>query len=123
MGMPPAFPSASVLVVEDDPSTAAGTVRGLRGAGFAIDLATDGRDAMRRIAAERYDLVVLDLMLPEASGFEVLEKMRHRAACPIIVLTARADLPDRLRAFDLGAADYLAKPSSMPNPLPPTPSP
>jgi two-component system OmpR family response regulator len=102
-----------VLVVEDDPSTAAGTVRGLRGAGFEVDLATDGREAMRRIAVEPYDLVVLDLMLPEASGFDVLEKVRHRAACPIIALTARTALPDRLRAFELGAADYLAKPFWM----------
>jgi DNA-binding response OmpR family regulator len=103
----------TVLVVEDDSSTAACTVRGLRAAGFAVDLATDGRDAMRRIADARYALVVLDLMLPQASGFEVLEKVRHRVSCPIITLTARTDLPDRLRAFELGAADYLAKPFWM----------
>jgi two-component system OmpR family response regulator len=106
-------PGASILVVEDDASTAAGIVAGLRGAGFEVELATSGRDAMQRIADGGHDLVVLDLMLPEASGFDVLERVRHRVGCPIIVLTARSGLPDRLRAFDLGAADYLAKPFWM----------
>ena len=69
-----------------------------------------GGDGTKRILAERYDVIVLDLMLPEQSGFEVLERVRHRVRAPIIVLTARADLPDRLRAFELGAADFVAKP-------------
>jgi DNA-binding response OmpR family regulator len=99
-----------VLVVEDDASTAAGIVRGLRGAGLDVDLSTSGADGARRILADRYDIVVLDLMLPEASGFEVLERVRHRAPVPVIVLTARTDLPDRLRAFELGAADFVSKP-------------
>jgi two-component system OmpR family response regulator len=55
-------------------------------------------------------VIVLDLMLPEQSGFDVLERVRHRTQAPVIVLTARTDLPDRLRAFDLGAADFVAKP-------------
>lgn len=99
-----------LLVVEDDASTAAGIVRGLRAAGFEVDLSTDGGDAARRVVSERHDLVVLDLNLPGMGGFEVLETVRHRARCPILVLTARTDLPDRLRAFELGAVDYLAKP-------------
>ncbi len=88
-----------VLVVEDDASTAAGIVRGLRAAGMEVELSTGGADGARRVLAERYDIVVLDLMLPEQSGFDVLERIRHRAALPVIVLTARTDLPDRLRAF------------------------
>jgi DNA-binding response OmpR family regulator len=103
-------PRVRLLVVEDDASTAAGIVRGLRAAGFDVDLSTDGGDAARRVVSEQHDMVVLDLNLPGMGGFEVLETARHRARCPILVLTARTDLPDRLRAFELGAADYLAKP-------------
>jgi DNA-binding response OmpR family regulator len=99
-----------VLVVEDDPATAAGVVRGLRSAQFEVDLATSGGDAARRIIADPFDVVVLDLMLPEQDGFDVLERVRHRTSAPVIVLTARSDLPDRLRAFALGAADFVAKP-------------
>jgi len=101
---------ARVLVVEDDASTAAMIVRGLRAARFEVELSVDGLDAARRITAEPWDAAVLDLMLPGASGFEVLERARHRTACPVFVLTARGGLPDRLRAFELGAADFLAKP-------------
>jgi DNA-binding response OmpR family regulator len=102
--------AARVLVVEDDASTAAGIVRGLRAAGLDVELSTDGVDAARRLLADKYDIVVLDLMLPRQSGFDVLDQVRHRAPVPVIVLTARADLPDRLRAFELGAADFVAKP-------------
>jgi DNA-binding response OmpR family regulator len=99
-----------VLVIEDDPTTAAGIVRGLKGAGFDVTLATAGDDGAQRIVAERPEVVVLDLMLPGRNGFEVLERVRHRTCAPIIVLTARTDLVDRLRAFELGAADFVAKP-------------
>jgi two-component system OmpR family response regulator len=105
-----AEPAARVLVVEDDSATAAMIVRGLRAAGFEVDLAVDGLEASRRITSEPWDAAVLDLMLPGASGFDVLERAQHRTAFPVIVLTARGGLPDRLRAFALGAADYLAKP-------------
>lgn len=102
--------SPRVLVVEDDAATAAGVVRGLRAAGFDVELSTSGADAAHRIGVEAHDVVVLDLMLPEKDGFEVLERMRHRTSAPVIVLTARTDLADRLRAFELGAADFVAKP-------------
>jgi DNA-binding response OmpR family regulator len=102
--------SLRVLVVEDDAATAAGIVRGLKSLHFDVELSTDGADGARRILTDRYDVIVLDLMLPEQSGFNVLERVRHRTQAPIIVLTARTDLPDRLRAFELGAADFVAKP-------------
>jgi DNA-binding response OmpR family regulator len=108
--MVPESAAVRVLVVEDDASTAAGIVRGLRAAGLDVELSTNGADGSRRVLAERYDIVVLDLMLPEQSGFEVLERVRHRAGVPVIVLTARTDLPDRLRAFELGAVDFMTKP-------------
>jgi DNA-binding response OmpR family regulator len=101
------------LVIEDDATTAAGIVRGLKSAGFAVTLATAGDDGAQRIIDERPDVVVLDLMLPQRNGFEVLERVRHRVSAFIIVLTARTDLRDRLRAFELGAGDFIAKPFFM----------
>lgn len=97
-------------MVEDDAPTAAGVVRGLRAARFDVELATNGNDGASRMVAQPYDAVVLDLMLPGADGFDVLEKVRHRVRSPILVLTARTELPDRLRAFELGAADFVSKP-------------
>jgi two-component system, OmpR family, response regulator len=100
-----------VLVIEDDPSVAGGLVRGLRAAGFAVELATDGASGARLALAGGVGVVLLDLMLPELSGFEVLEALRTRASAPpVIVLTARVELDDRLRAFGLGAADFVPKP-------------
>jgi two-component system OmpR family response regulator len=99
-----------VLVAEADAATAAGIVRGLRAEGFDVELATDGTEAARRIVTEPYDAIVLELTLPGRDGFEVLERVRHRARAPIFVLSARAELPDRLRAFELGAADFVSKP-------------
>lgn len=99
-----------MLVVEDDPSIAAGLVRGLGVEGFSVELLTSAAPVARRVLAGGVDVVVLDLMLPDDSGFMVLEQLRHRSTTPIIVLTARSDLADRLRSFTLGAADYMSKP-------------
>lgn len=100
----------SVLVVEDDASLAAGLVGALRDAGYAVELATDGIAGARLALSGQFDLVVLDLMLPGQDGFEVLAQLRDRASTPVLVLTAQAELEDRLRCFGLGAADYLSKP-------------
>lgn len=102
-----------LLVVEDDPSIAVGLVRGLREAGFAVTLATRGDLALQAAARERFDLVVLDLNLPDTNGFDLLDAWRTRQAVPVLVLTARTELADRLRAFRLGAVDFLAKPFWM----------
>lgn len=100
-----------VLVVEDDPSVAAGLVRGLRLAGFEVELATDGTTGARIALDAAIDVVLLDLMLPERTGFEVLELLQRRPAVPpVIVLSARTELGDRLRAFQLGAVDFVPKP-------------
>ena len=100
-----------VVVVEDDPSVAAGLVRGLRLAGFEVELATDGTTGARLAMAAEIDVVLLDLMLPARSGFEVLEMLQRRPAVPpVIVLSARTELGDRLRAFQLGAIDFVPKP-------------
>lgn len=102
-----------ILVVEDDASMAAGIVRGLRIAGFEVELATNGADGARRAIEGAFDLAVLDLLLPEQTGFAVLEQIQGRSAMPVIVLTARTELEDRLRCFGLGAADFVAKPFFM----------
>lgn len=102
-----------ILVVEDDPPLAAEIRRGLLDAGFEVELVAHGDAAFD--AAQRFepDLVVLDLMLPGTPGEALLEAWRHRLSRPVIVLTARVELSDRLRAFELGAADFLPKPFWM----------
>jgi DNA-binding response OmpR family regulator len=99
-----------VLVVEDDPGIAAGLTRGLRLAGFRVDQARDGAVARERIASAELDVIVLDLGLPVVSGVKLLEELQGRDHAPVIVLTARTELSDRLRCFQLGAVDFLAKP-------------
>jgi DNA-binding response OmpR family regulator len=110
---PPESMGQRVLVVEDEPSIAAGIVRGLRVAGYDVELANDGASAARAAARHRPALVVLDLMLPELSGYEFLERIRGEPAVPVIVVTARTSLEDRLKCFNLGATDYLPKPFWM----------
>lgn len=102
-----------ILVVEDDPAIAGSVVRGLRREGFVVELATDGAAGRAAAAGGDFDLVVLDLMLPEVDGYGVLEALRTRAPTPVLVVTARTGLDDRLKAFQLGAADYLPKPFWM----------
>lgn len=102
-----------LLVVEDDPSIAAGLTRGLKEAGFDVSLEVTGESALAAAARESFDLLVLDLNLPDLTGFDVLDGLRTRTSLPVIVLTARTELGDRLRAFNLGAVDYLAKPFWM----------
>lgn len=99
-----------LLVVEDDLGIASNVARGLRAVGYEIDLATDGAGVVDRILNGRYDLVVLDLMLPHMDGLAILDAIRDRTSVPVIVLTARTALPHRLQAFQAGAADYVAKP-------------
>jgi two-component system, OmpR family, copper resistance phosphate regulon response regulator CusR len=103
-----------VLVVEDEPSVAAFVRRGLREAGFAVDVADNGNDGCHMACAETYDLIVLDLMLPGRDGFSILAELRGRGiTTPVICLTARDAVDDRVKGLDLGADDYLAKPFSF----------
>lgn len=101
--------SARILIVEDDAELAASLVRRLRSEGYEVELSTDGNDARARVARQPVDLVLLDLMLPGVHGHEVLKKLAA-ASVPTIVVTARTSLEDRLRCFELGAADYVPKP-------------
>lgn len=103
-----------ILVVEDEKRIADFVQRGLSGAGFSVDLAEDGTTALRLIQSSEYDLVVLDLMLPDMDGLAVLEKVRNRKASPpVLILSARSTVEDRVRGLELGADDYLPKPFSF----------
>lgn len=99
-----------VLVIEDDAAIAGGVVRGLRGAGFEVELARDGDRGAEMALGGPYDVIVLDLTLPGRDGLEVLELCRHRVSTPIIVLSARTSLSERLSVFEGGAVDYVPKP-------------
>jgi len=102
-----------ILVVEDDLKVVQGLIRGLSRAGFDVTVAMDGEDGAHRAVAEPVDLVILDLMLPGRSGFEVLEAMSGRVSIPVVVLSARTELGARLKSFDLGAVDFVPKPFWM----------
>ena len=107
--------SQRVLVVDDEPDITALVAYHLAKAGYRVATATNGRDALQAAREERPDLVVLDLMLPGLSGYEVLVDLRRRDETKdvgVILLTARRDERDRIKGLSLGADDYLAKPFS-----------
>ena len=100
-----------LLVVEDYEPLRRSLVRGLREAGYAVDSAPDGEEAMNYAESTTYDVIVLDLMLPKIDGFTVLQRLRERECTSrVLVLTAKDDIDDRVRGLDLGADDYLIKP-------------
>jgi two-component system OmpR family response regulator len=100
-----------VLVVEDEPEMASLLSRGLRGGGYEVDVADNGIDAMGLSLALRYDLAILDVMLPGMSGFELCRRLREGSPdTSIVLLTARDAIDDRVRGLDSGADDYLTKP-------------
>ncbi len=103
-----------LLVVEDDPQIAEGLALGLRRSGHGVDTIASGTDADLRLTNEDYDAVLLDLGLPGMDGLEVLRRLRKRGKqTPVLVLTARDELDDRVRGLDDGADDYLAKPCDL----------
>ena len=99
-----------VLVVEDDADVLDLTAYVLRRERFVVVEATDGAQALRRLKADRPDIVVLDLGLPTLDGFEVIRRIRAESETPILVLTGRREAQDLLRAFNLGTDDYIPKP-------------
>jgi two-component system, OmpR family, response regulator len=108
-----------ILVAEDDAAIAEGLASALRGAGYAPECVASGAAADAALASREFDLVILDLGLPEVPGLEVLERLRAREAqaakprTPVLILTARDQLDDRVRGLDAGADDYLAKPFEL----------
>ncbi len=100
-----------LLVVEDDPKLAALVARGLREDAYAVDVAEDGPRALSQTSMNRYDAIVLDVMLPGMDGFGVVHELRTRGVrTPVLMLTARDAVPDRIAGLDAGADDYLTKP-------------
>ncbi|MCI0584648.1 MAG: response regulator transcription factor [Chloroflexi bacterium] len=105
---------ARILVVEDDPSIREVTGLGLRAAGFAVETAADGVEALERWRSTAPDLVLLDVMLPRLDGLEVCRAIRKESTIPIVMLTARGDTIDVVVGLESGADDYLRKPFEMP---------
>lgn len=103
---------ARVLVVDDDPTVAEVVSGYLDRAGYVVERAADGPEALARADAHWPDLVVLDLMLPGMDGLEVCRRMRGRGPVPVIMLTARGDEDDRILGTEVGADDYVTKPFS-----------
>jgi two-component system OmpR family response regulator len=100
-----------LLVVEDDTAIASFLVKGLREAGFSVDHANTGGDALERASRESYDLAVVDLMLPGLDGLGLIEELRRRRIkVPVIILSARRSVDDRVRGLQAGGDDYLTKP-------------
>jgi two-component system copper resistance phosphate regulon response regulator CusR len=99
-----------ILIVEDEVKTAAYLKRGLGENGFVADVAADGTDGLHLALTRPYDLVILDAMLPGRDGFDVLHELRARQPTPVLMLTARGSVADRVRGLELGADDYLVKP-------------
>jgi two-component system phosphate regulon response regulator PhoB len=107
--------SHRILVVDDEPDITGLVAYHLARAGYRVSTATNGRDALKSAREERPDVVVLDLMLPGVSGYEVLQELRKRketSEVGIILLTARREEADRIKGLSLGADDYLTKPFS-----------
>lgn len=102
-----------VLLVEDERRLAAAVASGLSADGFTVDIAHDGEDGLWRATETAYDVIVLDIMLPKLSGYEVLKRMRANLLwTPVLMLTAKDGEYDEADALDLGADDYLTKPFS-----------
>jgi two-component system, OmpR family, response regulator len=100
-----------ILVAEDNKTLADGLAAVLRGSGYAVDTVRDGTSAHAVLAAERFDLVILDLTLPGMDGLEVLRALRaRRDNTAVLILTARGALDERVKGLDLGADDYMTKP-------------
>lgn len=102
-----------VLIVEDEPDLLSGLVQALREEDYAVDAAQDGEEGLFKAESWDYDAVVLDVMLPRLDGWEVLSRLRQSKKIPVLMLTARDGVRDRIRGLDAGADDYLVKPFDL----------
>jgi two-component system copper resistance phosphate regulon response regulator CusR len=100
-----------VLIIEDEPKTAAYLKKGMSESGFIVDTASDGEEGLHRALDNAYDVIISDVMLPRIDGWTIVARLRERGiATPLLLLTARDAVPDRVRGLELGADDYLVKP-------------
>ncbi|MCI1962705.1 MAG: response regulator transcription factor [Ancrocorticia sp.] len=114
MSMQPTTPEATLLVVDDEPSIRELLSASLRFAGFKVLAAADGHEALDHQAGAHIDLAVLDIMLPDMDGFEVLRRLRERdPELPVLFLTARDDVKDKVQGLTVGGDDYITKPFSL----------
>src|ERR1051325_9836048 len=102
-----------ILAVEDEPDLLASLARALREDGYAVDAAPDGEEGLYKAENYDYDAVVLDIMLPGIDGWELLRRLRRAKKTPVLMLTARDAVRDRVRGLDSGADDYLVKPFDL----------
>lgn len=102
-----------ILVVEDQPDLLRNLSRTLREDGYAVDTAAEGKDGLAKAEDTDYDAIVLDVMLPKLDGWELLKRLRTKKKTPVLMLTARDTVPDRIRGLDTGADDYLTKPCDL----------
>ena len=103
-----------ILIAEDDAVLADGLSRSLRAGGYAVDVVESGDKADAALAAQPFDLLILDIGLPSLSGLEVLKRLRSRnSAMPVLILTAADSVEQRVKGLDLGADDYMAKPFAL----------
>jgi len=102
----------TILIVEDEEKTADYLRKGLQEAGYPVQVASTGHEGRQLIAKEHYELVVLDVMLPGVDGWELLRLLRRSSGTPVMFLTARDAIEDRVKGLELGADDYLVKPFS-----------
>jgi DNA-binding response OmpR family regulator len=107
---PPARRAGRVLMIEDDFRLASMVRTYLAGHGYDVVVADDAESGLRQVTAKPFDAVLLDLMLPDADGLEVCRNLRARSDVPILMVTARGDMADRIVGLELGADDYIAKP-------------
>jgi DNA-binding response OmpR family regulator len=107
------MPAPTILVVEDDAAVRQGVVDALTYAGYEVLSATDGREGLEAVLTARYDLLLLDLILPHFTGFEILEALQeNRAGQAVIILSAKGEENDRVKGLKMGADDYVMKPFS-----------
>lgn len=105
---------AKILVIEDEPKMQLGLQDNLELEGYDVDVASDGQLGLKKILENSYSLILLDVMLPNMSGFDVLKKSReHGIATPVIMLTAKSEVIDKVLGLELGADDYITKPFSL----------
>ncbi len=102
-----------ILIIEDEPDFLRTIVQAMREEGYSVDAASDGEEGFYKAKSVEYDAIVLDVMLPEMNGFEVLRRLRETRNTPVLMLTARLQVKDRIRGLDTGADDYLAKPVDL----------
>lgn len=108
--------TARILIVDDEPKNIAILVNLLEEKGYRVRAARDGKYALRSLEAETVDLILLDIMMPEMSGFEVCEKLKENsrtASIPVIFLTALEEIKDKIKGLELGAVDYITKPFNL----------